>query len=127
MFGMFNQASQWKRGLQIVSVLLLSTATYKLLTDPDAKASVEGLDIAVHALNFLTLREHASPLNEFLTLGVNLFSMGASYTRMTSESTQTSPLLDALGVVSTVLNTGALLSESTRANPETCSSIVMAP
>ncbi|MBL7481267.1 hypothetical protein [Legionella bononiensis] len=118
MLGLFNQDSQWKKGLQLFNLFLLSTATYKLLTDPDAQVSAEGLEITVHALNFLSLREHSSVLSELLTVGVNLFSLGASYSRMTSETTHTSPLIDALGVVSTVLNTGALISGSTTAYPE---------
>ncbi len=127
MFGMFNQDSQWKKGLQLFNVLLLSTATYKLLTDSDAKGSVEGLEIAVHAINFLSLRENSNALSEIMTIGVNLFSLGASYSRMTSETTHSSPLTDALGVVSTLLNTGALISGSTTAYPDNPSSITRTP
>ncbi|CAM2758181.1 hypothetical protein [Legionella worsleiensis] len=117
MFGMFHQSSSWKRGLQTLNLLMLCHATYSLLRDPEPRLSVEGVDIAVHVLNFLSLRENSSALSEFLTMGVNLFKLGISYERMNSEQMHHSGIEELLRVVSAVLSTGTLMSEPTHNTP----------
>lgn len=109
MFSLFNQVSPWKKGLQIFNLLVLTTATYKLFSDQDIERSQGSLQILVHATNILALRENSTAITDVMTIGLNIFSLGAIYGQSTSKGAA-SPLLNALNVVAHLLTTGFILS-----------------
>jgi len=79
MFGFFNKKDTLKAGMQAVNLLALGAATYDLLTNPQAKGSELGMDMAIHALSYLTLRENSDVITRFIGSGFNMFRIGAIY------------------------------------------------
>ncbi len=79
MFGFFNKKNKLNASLQAVNLLALSLATYDLLANPEANASQLGIDIAVHSLNILGLKENSHLLILVLNSYFNVFRCGALY------------------------------------------------
>lgn len=111
MFSLFNQSSPWKKGLQIFNLLVLTTATYNLFSDPDTELSQSGLQILVHATNVLALRENSNLITDVMTIGLNIFSLGAIYGQSTSKDFA-APLLNTMMVVAHLLTSGTIVSQN---------------
>ncbi|BCA94830.1 hypothetical protein TUM19329_11910 [Legionella antarctica] len=78
MSGFFNRQSSWKLCLQAVNLAALTIAAYDLYQNPD-KLGQNGFDIAVHALNFLSLRENVDIVEAFLVSNLNGAQLGVLY------------------------------------------------
>ncbi|KTD82186.1 hypothetical protein [Legionella waltersii] len=100
MFGWFNQKSTYKKALQIYNLAALGLATYDFFFNPESQYSEVGLDIAVHAMSFLSLQENSNAVLQFFSSWANMYRGGAIYAGVTSGCTRVPGVLnglDALG------------------------------
>lgn len=109
MFGLFNTRSRLNLGLQVANLAALSLATYDLITNPQSKLSELGLDIVVHAANFLCLSENADALSGFLVSQLNVLRVGSIYAGVTSGCTGVPLLLNGVDAANHLLTGGTLL------------------
>ncbi|MDI1352315.1 MAG: hypothetical protein PSV35_06035, partial [bacterium] len=100
----------WKKKLQIWNLLVLTAATYDLITNPEATYSEVGMDIAIHALSILNLNEDANILLQLFTSGANVFRTGAIYAGVTSGASHVPQLLNYLDVVTHSINAGFVIA-----------------
>lgn len=104
MLHFFNAKNKWQAGVQVTNLLALTWAAYELITNPEAKASELGMDIAIHAITFVSLYEDTNALGSFGSSSLNMFRLGAIYSGVTSGSTSVSIGLNALDAVHHLVN-----------------------
>lgn len=103
-FGFFNTKSSLNFGLQVVNLAAFGLAAYELYQNPDRLAKA-GLDMAVHAFNFICLRENVSAVESLLNVAANCMQVGALYTGSTASCARFEQPL-AVSAVDTVVHLG---------------------
>ena len=78
MLGFFNRQSAWKAGLQVVNLAALTLVAYDLYQNPD-KLAKNGLDMTVHLVNILCLRENVGALEAFIASNLNSAQVGSLF------------------------------------------------
>ncbi len=78
MWTLFNIKNPWKLGLQAVNLAAFALAAYELYQDPD-KLAKSGLDMTVHIVNFLCLRENVDAVEMVLNVALNFTQAGSLY------------------------------------------------
>lgn len=112
MFGLFSR-NEWKLGVQVANLLVLTYSVYDLYQNPD-KLAQAGFDITLSAANFLCLSEHGGTIGEFVAANLNFAGVGTAYASVTSNCPQSSyTVLPAiLKATSNIITAGTLYFNS---------------
>lgn len=92
MFGFFNRQSTWRGITQGVNLAVAAIVTYDLISNPEAKASRLGVDIACHLFTAVALQEQSPILGEFSAAAFNVFRLGEIYSSITCRACTNIPL-----------------------------------
>ncbi len=109
MFSFFNKRSAVIASIQAYNIAAFVFAAYDLYTNPDASWDEQGVELAIHAVNVLHLRE-GTPMGAGLACAaLNFAGFGAIFRGFTSDWSSVSPAVNVIGasghIVSAVATT----------------------
>ncbi len=97
MLGFFNKENSFVAAMRLYNSVAFVYAAYSYYTNPEASWDEQGAEMALAALNLLTLREGTDVLEAVALSALNFMGVGANFRGYTSECTSIGSAVNLVG------------------------------